>query len=52
MEIFVAVIVLVLLAVPVVIVSWLFVWGAIQDGRADRRTQARLGIKRRTRLGR
>ena len=52
MEILVAVIVLVLLAVPTVIVAGLFVWGAVHDGRADRRTQARLGIKRRTRLGR
>jgi hypothetical protein len=51
-EILVAVIVLVVLAVPTVIVAGLFVWGAVQDGRADRRTQARLGIKRRTRLGR
>ena len=51
-EILVAVIVLVALAVPTAIVAGLFVWGAIQDGRADRRTQARLGIRRRTRLGR
>lgn len=52
MEILVAAIVLVVLVVPTVIVGGLFVWGAIQDGRADRRTQARLGIRRRTRLGR
>jgi hypothetical protein len=30
----------------------LFVWGAIKDGQKDRAVQARLGIRRRTRLGR
>jgi hypothetical protein len=29
-----------------------FVWAAREDGRKDRETQARLGIRRRTRLGR
>jgi hypothetical protein len=28
----------------------LFVWAAIQDGRKDRAVQARLGIRRRSRL--
>jgi hypothetical protein len=49
-----ATIVLVLLVVvlPVVIVGGLFIWAAVKDGQADRALQARLGIRRRTRLGR
>ncbi len=30
----------------------LFVWAAVKDGREDRALQKRLGIRRRTRLGR
>ena len=52
-----AAIVLVLLVVllvvlPAVLVGGLFVWGALKDGQDDRALQARLGIRRRTRLGR
>jgi len=49
-----AVIVLVLLVVvlPAVLVGGLFVWAALKDGQEDRALQARLGIRRRTRLGR
>jgi hypothetical protein len=49
-----AVIVLVLLVVvlPAVLVGALFVWAALKDGQEDRALQARLGIRRRTRLGR
>lgn len=47
-----AVIVLVLLLLPVVLVGGLFVWAAVKDGQEDRAVQARLGIRRRTRLGR
>lgn len=46
------VVVLVLLAVPVVVVGAMFVWGAVRDGQEDRAVQRRLGIRRRTRLGR
>jgi hypothetical protein len=47
------VIVLVLLAlVPAVLVIGLFVWAAVKDGQEDKALQARLGIRRRTRLGR
>ena len=42
----------VLLVVPVAIVGYLFVWGARKDGEEDRAIQRRLGIRRRTRLGR
>ncbi len=34
----------------VVFVLGLFVWAAIKDGREDKAVQARLGIRRRTRL--
>ncbi len=49
-----AAIVLLLLVVvlPAVIVGGLFVWAALKDGQEDRAVQARLGIRRRTRLGR
>ena len=43
---------IVLFAVPLVIVFVLFVWGAVKDGEEDRAVQRRLGIRRRTRLGR
>ena len=46
-------IVLVLVSVlMLVLVGALFVWGARKDGEADRTLQARLGIRRKTRLGR
>ncbi|MGH3071757.1 MAG: hypothetical protein ACRDNB_05715 [Gaiellaceae bacterium] len=35
-----------------VAVGVLFVWGARKDGEEDRALQARLGIRRKTRLGR
>jgi hypothetical protein len=30
----------------------LFFWAAVKDGQKDKATQARLGVRRRTRLGR
>jgi len=42
----------VLVAVPLLIVGVMFVWAAVRDGEEDRALQARLGIRRRTRLGR
>jgi hypothetical protein len=48
-----AAIVLVLLVVlPAALVGGLFVWAALKDGQEDKALQARLGIRRRTRLGR
>ncbi len=35
-----------------VLIIGLFVWAARKDGQEDRALQARLGIRRRTRLGR
>jgi hypothetical protein len=47
-----AIVLVVLVVVPVVVVGCLFVWAAVKDGQADRALQDRLGIRRRTRLGR
>jgi hypothetical protein len=47
-----AVVLIVVLAVPLVIVGVMFVWAAIRDGEEDRAVQRRLGIRRKTRLGR
>lgn len=38
--------------VTFVAVAWLFIWAAKKDGEEDRALQKRLGIRRRTRLGR
>jgi hypothetical protein len=47
-----AIVVAVLVLLPVVLVSGLFVWAALKDGKDDMGLQKRLGIRRRTRLGR
>ena len=41
-----------LVAVPAGIVGCLFIWAARKDGEEDRELQRRLGIRRKTRLGR
>lgn len=48
----VVLLVLVVVVIPAVIVGAMFVWAAIRDGQEDRALQRRLGIRRRTRLGR
>ena len=45
-------ILLVLVVIPLAVVGYLFVWAARRDGEEDRALQRRLGIRRRTRLGR
>jgi hypothetical protein len=52
MKLFTEIVLVLVLAVPLVFVGVLFVWGARKDGEEDRALQARLGIRRRTRLGR
>ena len=53
MDTTVAVLLAVLLVVPpLLLVGSLFVWAAYKDGQEDRAVQRRLGIRRRTRLGR
>ena len=47
-----AIVLALLLLLPAVVVAVVFVWAARKDGEADRALQARLGIRRRTRLGR
>jgi hypothetical protein len=47
-----AVIATVVSLVTAAVVIGLFVWAARKDGEEDRALQARLGIRRRTRLGR
>jgi len=39
-------------AIPLAVVFAVFVWGAVKDGEEDRAVQRRLGVRRRTRLGR
>jgi hypothetical protein len=52
MDIRFAIALLVVTVVPGVVVGALFVWAARKDGQEDKAVQARLGIRRRTRLGR
>jgi hypothetical protein len=52
MDIAAAIILALLILLPFAVVVALFVWGARKDGQADKALQARLGIRRRTRLGR
>jgi nitrogen fixation-related uncharacterized protein len=35
-----------------VLIVGVFIWGAVKDGQEDKAVQERLGIRRRTRLGR
>jgi cbb3-type cytochrome oxidase subunit 3 len=46
------ILVVVMLIVPLAVVLYLFVWAARKDGEEDRALQRRLGIRRKTRLGR
>jgi hypothetical protein len=52
MDIAVAVVATVVVLLTAVVVGIVFVWAAIKDGQEDRAVQERLGIRRRTRLGR
>jgi hypothetical protein len=47
-----AIIALIVVLIPLAIVGAVFVWAARRDGAEDKAVQARLGIRRRTRLGR
>jgi len=46
------IVVVVILIVPLAVVLYLFVWAARKDGEEDRALQRRLGIRRKTRMGR
>ena len=52
METVALVLVSVIAFASIALVLALFVWAARKDGEEDRALQARLGIRRRTRLGR
>jgi hypothetical protein len=52
MDALAVVVLVVLFVVPLVIVGAMFVWAAVRDGEEDRAVQRRLGIRRKTRLGR
>jgi hypothetical protein len=46
------VLITVIVVSTVVLVLSMFFWAAVKDGEEDKAVQARLGIRRRTRLGR
>jgi flagellar basal body-associated protein FliL len=46
------ILVVVFVVLTVVLVVGMFIWGAVKDGQEEKAVQARLGIPRRTRLGR
>jgi len=48
----VVILILLVVVIPAAIAGAMFVWAAIRDGQEDRALQRRLGIRRRTRLGR
>jgi hypothetical protein len=52
MDALAVVLIALLTVVPLVIVGVMFVWAAVRDGEEDRAVQRRLGIRRKTRLGR
>ena len=52
MEVAAAILIGVVVLLTAALVLGLFVWAARKDGEYDRSVQARLGIRRRTRLGR
>jgi hypothetical protein len=52
MNLVAAIILGVFLFLTSVLVIALFIWAAVKDGQEDRALQTRLGIRRRTRIGR
>ena len=52
MDVAVGILILAVSVASVVVVGILFVWAARKDGEEDRALQKRLGIRRKTRLGR
>jgi hypothetical protein len=52
MDVAAAIVVAIVVGLTAALVIGLFIWAAIKDGREDKALQARLGIRRRTRLGR
>jgi hypothetical protein len=48
----VVIVIVLVVVIPAAITAAMFVWAAIRDGQEDRALQRRLGIRRKTRLGR
>ena len=46
------IVLLIVVIVTLAVVGYVFVWAARKDGEADQAVQRRLGIRRKTRLGR
>jgi hypothetical protein len=52
MDVAAAIVVAVFVVLTAALVLGLFIWAAVKDGQEDKALQARLGIRRKTRLGR
>jgi hypothetical protein len=52
MKLALEIVAVIILVIPLAVVGYLFVWAARKDGEEDRALQRRLGIRRKTRLGR
>ena len=52
MDIVAAVVIVLFVVVTGAVVIGVFIWAAVKDGQEDKALQARLRIRRRTRLGR
>jgi hypothetical protein len=52
MKLAVEIVAVIILVVPLAVVGYLLVWAARKDGEEDLALQRRLGIRRKTRLGR
>ena len=52
MDVAAAIVVAIFVVLTAALVIGLFIWAAVKDGWEDKALQARLGIRRRTRLGR
>ena len=52
MDITLAIVSSVFVLAGAIFVGWVFVWAAKKDGEKDKAVQRRLGIRRKTRLGR
>jgi hypothetical protein len=52
MKVAAEVIAVLIVVIPLAVVGYLFLWAARKDGEEDKALQRRLGIRRKTRLGR
>jgi nitrogen fixation-related uncharacterized protein len=52
MDVAAAILIAVSVLLTAALVGVVFVWAAVKDGQEDKAVQRRLGIRRRTRLGR